>query len=124
MLSHFSFRRQQTNSGDKPPAAETSPGFHMSPGSGPYDEIMPAQSGGHQNPAYESLDSPTDSSYANDPQPSPYTALNPIQNPTSGSVGKLDHRERNPVQDMDAGEYIHTTGSPNYESLDYIEIVD
>ncbi len=70
----------------------------MSPGSGPYDEIMPEQSGGHQNPAYESLDPPNDSSYVNVPQPSPYTALNPIQNPKSGSVGKLDHRERNPVQ--------------------------
>ncbi len=104
---------------------ETFPGSDISPGSGPYDEIVPPQpAGGHQKPAYESLDPPKETTYVNDPQPSPYTALNPIQNPKPGSVGKLASRGSNPVQDMDAGEYIHTTGSPNYESLDYVEIVD
>ncbi len=111
-----------------PAVPETSSGSHtasgstISPRSGPYDDIIQTQTSGHQNPAYESLDPPTGSSYINDPLPSPYTALNPFQTPKPGTAGKLDHRGRNPVQDMDVGEYIHTAGSPNHKSQDYIEI--
>ncbi len=127
-----------------PEPVETFPGSDISPGSAPYDEIVPQQTaGGHQKPAYESLDPPTETTYVNDPQPSPYTALNsvqnpyesldlpaetsyvndpqpspytaldPIQNPKPGSVENPDSMAKNPLQDMDAGEYIHNTGSPN-----------
>ncbi len=91
------------------------------------------ETGGQQNSAYQSLDTPGHT-YINDPGEHAYTTLE-IQN-TSESHQEpfnpdpaiaVENKGMDPVEVMDVGEYIHTSGSPSnlpYESVDHLDMTE
>ncbi len=92
-----------------------------------------SETGGQQNSVYQSLDTPGHT-YINDPGEHAYTTLE-IQN-TSESPQEpcnpdltivVENGRMDPVEVMDVGDYIHTSGSPSnlpYESLDHLDMAE